>query len=134
MECFCPFNFLTGYESGSEDAWVECNNSFKAPWPESVGKEDIDWRSCNTNESTSAQVTNPPSTAAGGNGDADSEDPKVTEDSSDENEQKGVDDDDIVEGPSKEESGINWEKVRGYRGQFIAHACVPLELSRQNTF
>lgn len=39
-ECYCPDSFLEVH------AQSECRASFDTDWPESVGKEDVDWRSC----------------------------------------------------------------------------------------
>lgn len=41
-ECHCPDGFL------ETQAQSVCRSSFGTDWPESVGKEDVDWRSCAT--------------------------------------------------------------------------------------
>lgn len=46
-ECFCPGNFVQSFEEkDSGGAYSDCISSFGEAWPESVGKEDVMWRSC----------------------------------------------------------------------------------------
>lgn len=90
----------------SSSGWADCETSFTAKWPDSLGKEDKDWRSCEKIEPTSIQVTNHSNPAGakpapGGPGD----------DSS-----SGTRGNDEGQGAKEDESerGINWEKVGAF--------------------
>lgn len=46
-DCFCAGNFLDSYENReSGGPWTGCEYSFGKSWPDSIGKEDVTWRSC----------------------------------------------------------------------------------------
>lgn len=52
--CYCPGAFLEHYDSRkSYGVWNNCESSFSEKYPDSIGKEDVDWRSCKKG----AQVT-----------------------------------------------------------------------------
>lgn len=45
--CYCAGNFVKSYEGAeSGGPWSLCEYSFGKSWPESVGSEDVTWRSC----------------------------------------------------------------------------------------
>lgn len=128
LECFCPFNFLRGYEEGRDSyAWNDCKNSFLAAWPESIGNEDTFWRSCTTKEPTTREENNGSSTAPSDG----APDPSPTPSDGDPDPSTapggGGGSTTVVAGPSAEKGGINWEKVRSYQVDFLIHACIPLE-------
>ncbi|KAI0557373.1 hypothetical protein FGB62_312g014 [Gracilaria domingensis] len=59
FRCLCPSEF---WDSSSRQR--DCADSFGEPWPNSIGMEDTDWRSCNSSSDQSASAEG--STADGG--------------------------------------------------------------------
>lgn len=117
LECFCPRNFFDAYEGReSRGAWSVCESSFTKKWPDSIGKEDVDWRSCAKQDPVTTEISNPSSSAgssggtdsktdssSGGGGDDDIDsggEAEVKKDSDGENDADG------------EDKGMNWEMVR----------------------
>lgn len=49
-DCRCPDQFLSLYAS-------DCSDSFTVSWPESVGREDVDIRSCKLNSTSTTSST-----------------------------------------------------------------------------
>lgn len=120
LKCFCPLNFLSGYEErASEGTWTECEASFSENWPESNGKEDVDWRSCKKQDPVTNTVSNPSVTATSG-GETDSGtngDDETSAGGGTSNEDKSASED--------EDGGINWDKVTTFHTR---HSLLQLQV------
>lgn len=121
MECFCPYDFLERHERDYNGGGKNCEISFGSTWPDSIGKEDKDWRSCNALAPTFCQATNhsctSPTTAvttsatvALGKTSSMTSTETIAEETPD-----GSGGTVGIPGPPEETGGINWEKVRTYR-------------------
>lgn len=122
MVCYCPNTVWVNFKRGYPRAVEDCKNSFSAKWPDSIGKEDTDWRSCNKNAPTTSQVGNESETGTATTGAAEGDDSATSagEESSDDgsggvqDSEEGENSEDVAGGggAQEEDRSVNWEKVR----------------------